>query len=55
MAKNFLDLIGLNVFKDKIKEMIDSRINEGVRVEVYNDYWVIVSQDDGASNIEDTE
>lgn len=49
MAKNFLDLIGLSVFKDKIKEMIDSRINEDVKVEIYNDYWVSISQNDAAS------
>ena len=50
MAKNFLDVIGLNVFKDKIKEMIDSRINEDVKVEIYNDYWVVVSQNEDVSN-----
>lgn len=55
MAKNFLDLIGLSVFKDKIKEMIDSRINENIKIEVYNDYWVVISQDDDASSVNNTD
>lgn len=55
MAKNFLDLIGLGVFKDKIKEMIDSRINENMKIEVYNDYWVMISQDGDTSNTNSTD
>lgn len=48
MAKNFLDLIGLETFKSKIKEMLDSRIDEKTKIEVYNDYWALVSRDDAS-------
>ena len=55
MAKNFLDLIGLGVFKDKIKEMIDSRINENMKIEVYNDYWVMISHNVDVSSTDNTD
>jgi hypothetical protein len=55
MAKKFLDLTGLNVFKAKIKEMLDSRIKDDVKVETYNDYWVVISQDNSASNTNSAE
>lgn len=52
MAKKFLDLVGLEVFKNKlIKEMMDSCINESTKIEIYNDYWVTFAPNNGSSNI----
>ena len=46
MPKKFLNLAGLLSFLNEIREMFNKRIQENMKIEVYNDYWVIFSQDE---------